>query len=139
MCKLFSKKRLISLLTLVVILIPMFTLAVYASSDVYDFGYAFNGFGGTQRFSGTKSDLGQSTAGAAGVTVTKAEFTAGKCTLSMEDTRQITISSARTISGKGNYQLYYKMDMLPDSGSKLVYLACYADQYVQAIAGRFQP
>ncbi len=132
------QKRVLSLLSLVLILIPMLTLVAYASSAKYDFGYSFNGTSQTVRFSGTKSDLGENTAGAAGVTVTVAQFGAGTCTISMENTREITISEYRTISGTGTYSLLYTTT-LPSSGTMAVKFACYAQDTVQAIAGRFQP
>lgn len=139
MRKISASKHVVSMLTLMVILIPMLTLVVYASSPIFNFGHAFNGSSGYETFPGEKTDLGEATAGAAGVTVTTAELGAGRCMLSMENVRHITITSARTISSTGTYQLTYYMNMLPNSGSMDVYLACYAEPYVHAIAGRFQP
>ena len=131
-------KRILSLLSLVLILTPMLLLVAYASSDKYDFGYSFNGTSQTVRFDGTKSDLGESTASVAGVTVTVAQFGAGSCTISMENSKEITISTSRTISSTGTYSLTYTAT-LPSSGTMAVKLACYAQSTVQAIAGRFQP
>ena len=132
------RKRVLSLLSLVLILIPMLTLVAYASSAKYDFGSAFNGTSQTGRFNGTKSDLGESTAGAAGVTVTVAQFGAGTCTISMENKKEVTITNTQTIWGTGTYTLGYNIT-LPQSGTMDVKFACYAQNTVQAIAGRFQP
>lgn len=133
------KKRLISLLTLALLLVPMFVLTTYAaSSPKTNFNFVFNGTGGVKRQAGTKTDLGESTAGAAGVTVTTAELGAGRCTISIEDRMQVTITGTARVSGKGSYPLYYKQG-LGDSGSMNVFFACYAEKTVQALAGYFQP
>lgn len=133
------KKRLISLLTLALLLVPMFVLTTYAvSSPKTPFYFVFNGASGVKRQAGTKTDLGESTAGAAGVTVTTAELGAGTCTISIENQQQVTITGPRTVPGKGSYTLYYKI-ALPPSGSMDVKFACFAQETVQALGGQFQP
>lgn len=133
------KKRLISLLTLALLLVPMFVLTTYAvSSPKKPFYFIFNGTSGVKRQEGTKTDLGESTAGAAGVTVTTAELGAGRCTISIEDGMQVTITGTATVSGKGSYPLYYKQG-LDGSGSMKVYFACFAQETVQVLGGQFQP
>lgn len=133
------RKWIIPLLSLVLIIAPMLTLVAYAaSSDKYEFGYSFNGYSDTVRFDGIKSDLGDNTAGNAGVTVTVAQFGAGYCTVSMENIKEVTISQVRSITGTGTYQLSYTTT-LPQKGTMPVKLAVYAQNTVQAIAGRFQP
>lgn len=133
------KKRLLSLLTLALLLVPMFVLTTYAASSYqYSFDFSFNGTSGVKRQEGTKTDLGESTAGAAGVTVTTAELGAGKCTISIENEMQVTITGTATVSGKGSYPLYYKQG-LDGSGYMTVYLACFAQKTVQVLGGQFQP
>ncbi len=133
------QKRLISLLTLVLLLLPIMSLAVYASSEIVDFAFTYNGSAAVYTVSAVKSDLGESTAGSAGVGVHLAEFGAGNVTIWVNNKDGLTVTGTRTVTGKGNYTLYYTMSKLPPSGSTTVTLYGKSMQSVQMMAGYFQP
>lgn len=135
------QKRLRSLLTLVLLLLPIISLAVYAeSSPIVSFSFVYNGSVGVQTVSATKTDLGDSSAGAAVVNVQLAELGAGNVLVWVNNSSGLTITGTRTVTGTGKYPLYYTMDKLPTSGSMNVTLYGQAPmQSVQMVAGLFQP
>lgn len=133
------QKRVISLLTLVLLLLPIISLAVYASSERVPFAFTFNGFAEVHTADAIKSDLGQSTAGSAGVSVYLAEFGAGNVTIWVNNADGLTVTGTKTVTGTGNNTLYYTMSNLPSSGSTTVTLYGKSTQSVQMMAGYFQP
>lgn len=132
------KKRLLSLLTLALLLVPMFVLTTYAASSYqYSFDFSFNGTSGVKRAQGTKTDMSQKTAS---VTVSTAQLGAGNCTIYMENEKYARITGTRTVTGTGSYTLsYYEASLSPEGKYMDVSLTCYAQETVQALAGYFQP
>lgn len=140
MTKKNMKKRIGSLLVSVAILIPLLAMAVYASSDKVAFTFNFNGADTTMKKSATKTDIGESTAGSAGVTISNADFGAGSVSIWVENSSGQDITNIRSgINRTGTYTLYYNMSMLPASGAMTAVLRCKAIAMVQTVAGTFQP
>lgn len=135
------KRRILSLLTLVAILIPMFALTVYASSDKVDFGFTFNGAATAYRKSGVKTDIGEDSDGYAGVTITTGVYTTGCVKIWMEDVNGIDITDIRSgINTTGTFYLIYYSDAFSGkSNPQTVQFCCASTVNVQAVAGRFQP
>lgn len=132
------KKRLISLLTLALVLVPMFALTAFAASSFqYPFNFVFNGTSGTRRAQGTKTDMTQTTAS---ISVNTAQLGAGSCTIYMADENYVRITGIKAVGGTGSYTLSYTKDKLPPVGSYLdVNFTCNAQETVQALAGYFRP
>ena len=134
------KTRLLSLLTLLAILIPMLAMTVYAkSSEQVSFGFLYNGTAGTKWRSGTKTDIGESTQYAAGVTVNNGDFGAGSVRFWIADSDYVTVTNTRTTSSTGTLSLTYYASLLAQMPSAAVYLGGAATATVQAAAGYFQP
>lgn len=140
MAKKSMKKRIVSLLVSVAILIPLLMVAAYASSPKKSFTFNFNGESTTQYQFALKTELGEPTYDNAGVTISYADFGAGSVDMWLQGPTGKSLSSkTKYINQTGTLTLYYWVDELPTSGLMQVALCCYARAFVQTVGGTFQP
>lgn len=135
------QKRLRSLLTLVLLLLPIISLAVYAdSSPTISFSFVYNGSDEVRTVTATKTDLGESSVGAGAVNVQLAQLTAGKVKIWVNDKDGLTITGTSYVTGTGKYILYYDMSRISSKNGEMnVTLYGKGENNVQMIAGYFQP
>lgn len=134
------KTRLLTLLTLVVILIPMITMTVYAaSSPKTNFSFNFQEGAGTMWQSGTKTDRGESTQYAAGVNVTGGYFGVGSVRFFIVDRDYVTLTNTKTVNALGSFSLTYYESLLAQMSDSTVNLGGSTSGGVQACGGYFQP
>lgn len=139
-----SKKRVLSFLSLFVLLLPMITLSVCASSPYSYFDFVINGSYETEIVEGRKTDMGESSAGSAGVTLTSINLSVGSMKFFITDFQNYTITSAPIyMSSTGTGTLYYDMDELNrlnvNNRDITVDLNCAPTGTIWLYAGRFQP
>lgn len=134
------KIRILSLLTLVAIMVPMFALSVYAeSSPVTTFEFHFNGGSGPFTKNGTKADIGEEDGGYGAVTVTSGQFGAGRVGFHFNNALLYTVTPRVYFTGTGTQYLYYAADAFDNVNSDTVTLVGTAVGTVFSVSGRFQP
>lgn len=135
-------KRLFSFLTLLAMLLPIIALSAYAaSSPQTSFSFVFNGSTSSQSVSGTKLDIGESSAGAAGVTVSNLVKSVGHVEFWINNANGRTITSANlSMENNDNGTLYYNMTELNKlSNPASLRLYCLPVGTVWVCEGLFQP
>lgn len=108
-------KRLFSFLTLLAILLPIIALSAHAaSSPDTSFRFVFNGSSSfSQTVSGTKTDIGESSAGAAGVTINNLVLSVGHVEFWINNSYGRTITSQNLSLGSNTTgTIYYDMTEL---------------------------
>lgn len=135
-----KKHRLTSIISLVLILIPILALTAYASSPKKEYSFSFNGASGSQSIRAQKTDVGESTDGAAGISILGANFGSGSVRF------WVNGPSGYTITNKSGYYnslqsnislIYYEDAGLYDNCYVTMY--CQATAGVQGVGGNFQP
>ena len=111
--------RVVSLLTLLLILVPMVALAVYARSSSYTFSLNFNGATGTDYDRAYKSDVGSSSGYYAQANVTGAYLNGGRVSMWVETTSGTHVTDSVSVTGECTRYMYYYTGSL--SGN------CYVD------------
>lgn len=128
-----TRKRLVSAVTLIAILLPIIALSAYAATD--SFSFAFNGSTAYWYASGTKSN----TLIKGSVTVASGDFGLGEVVFDICDRDGAPITSSRTVSSTGTYTLTYGGNLI-SMPSTVVYLRGRAtNQYVWGCNGTFTP
>lgn len=110
------QRRMISLLTLALILAPMAALAVYAGSAANDFSLGFNGAASTDYDRAYKSDVGSSTGGYAQANVTGAYLNGGRVTMWVEKINGTRVTDSVPVTGECTRYLYYYTGSLVANG-----------------------
>ena len=100
------RPRVVSLLTLLLILVPMVALAVYASAaNAFDF--SFKGAAGSDYDRAYKSDVGSSSGYYAQVNVTGAYLSGGSVSMWVERTNGTRVTDNVSVTGECTRYLYY--------------------------------
>ena len=134
------KIRILSLLTLVAIMIPMFALSIYAvSSPVTTFEFHFNGGSGPFTKFGTKTDIGEENGDYGAVTVTSGQFGAGRVGFHFNNALNYSVTPRVYFTGTGTQYLYYAANAFDDVSSNTIILVGSAVGTVFSVSGRFQP
>lgn len=134
------KIRILSLLTLVAIMVPMFALSAYAeSSQIQYFDFHFNGGSGPFTKSGVKSDIGEESGVYAAVTVTSGQFGSGRAGFHINNALLYTVTPRVYFTGTGTQSLYYYDGAFSDVSSNTVTLVGTAVGTVFSVSGRYQP
>lgn len=128
-----AKKRLVSAVTLIAILLPIITLTAYAAT--YTFSFGFNGSTAGWYANGIKSN----TSLKGSVTVASGDFGIGQVEFIIVDEEGISFTYTRTVSSTGTYTLNYVAP--PQSmASNIARLRGQAtNQYVWGCNGTFTP
>lgn len=137
------KMRVLSFFSLLVLLLPLITLSVFASPYSY-FDFVINGSYNTQKVEGRKTDMGESSSGSAGVTLTSINLSVGSMKFFITDYQNYMITAAPLyMSSTGTGTLYYDMDELnrlnDENRDITVTLNCAPNGTIWLYAGRFEP
>lgn len=128
-----AKKRFVSTVTLIAILLPIIALTAYAATDTFSFG--FNGSTAYWYAYGTKSNALLK----GSVTVASGDFGLGEVEFNICDRDGFVLTFPRTVSSTGTYTLTYKGD-LSGMPSNVALLRGHAtNQYVWGCNGTFTP
>lgn len=136
------KRRFLSILTLLAILLPIISLCAYAeTSDRENFNFVFNGGTGSQSVAAKKRDLGESSEGSGAVTVNNMVLSVGRVEFWVNSPQNKTITlSSLYMDSTGTGSLYYDTDEL-DKFANPATFKMYAAPIgtVWICAGVFQP
>lgn len=134
------KNRIVSVMLSLLILLPILILTAYASSPKKSYSYSFNGLSGTSYTSAKKTDVGDSTGRAAGISILGGDFGYGQVRFWINGPRGDTITDkTQYYSGpQSSISLIYSNDNgLYDNCNVTMY--CQASIGVQYVYGNFQP
>lgn len=106
------RRKVVSLLTLAVVLVPMMALIAYAGSAAANFSFIFGSTAAVDYDRAYKSDVGSSSGYYAQANVNSAGFNGGSITMCVEKTNGTRITNMETVSGTGSVYLYYETGSL---------------------------
>ena len=99
------RRKVVSLLTLALVLVPMMALIAYAGSDAANFSFSFGSAAGVDR--AYKSDVGSSSGYYAQANVNSVGFNGGSVTMCVEKTNGTRITNMETVTSTGTVYFYY--------------------------------
>ena len=128
-----ARKRLVSAVTLIAILLPIIALSAYAATD--SFSFAFNGSTAYWYAYGTKSN----TLFKGSVTVASGDFGSGQVVFNICDRDGVPFTFPRTVSSTGTYILTYSSDPGGMANNVALLRGNATNQYVWGCNGNFTP
>ena len=101
------RRKVVSLLTLALVLVPMMALIAYAGSDAANFSFSFGSAAGVDYDRAYKSDVGSSSGYYAQANVNSVGFNGGSVTMCVEKTNGTRITNMETVTSTGTVYFYY--------------------------------
>ena len=100
------RRKVASLLTLALVLVPMMALIAYAGSDSSNFSFSFGSAAGVDYDRAYKSDVGSSSGYYAQANVNSVGFNGGSVTMCVEKTNGTRITNMETVTSTGTVYFY---------------------------------
>ena len=101
------RRKVVSLLTVALVLVPMMALIAYAGSDAANFSFSFGSAAGVDYDRAYKSDVGSSSGYYAQANVNSVGFNGGSVTMCVEKTNGTRITNMETVTSTGTVYFYY--------------------------------
>ena len=137
MARIQKTHQLLAVLLLVALLVPMLTISSYASQKVsYDFNFNNNQTTKT----GVKNDVGTSSGGAAGVSITRYNFAQGNVRFYLRgpDGSAVCNTTGRITTPQNSLLLYYYSDAYLYNNCNVTLVGIREGNTV-SVGGNFQP